>query len=735
MADRTLPNGRKVLGLPDDMTFEQIKEWAIRTGAASEEDYNNFDRKTKADYASLGGSIAGGVAGSMVGAFYGSAIPIVGTAIGGLIGGALGTAAGYFGGEAAESYVEDRDFDVEKATEEAVKEGVTDAVFSAGFGVIGKTLKTVYQPIRGLFKPKYFATSADSAAADVAMAIQRGETTLAEVVARGDFTEGYIKEVQEQLAKRGEELDIAENLQRKLTDVGASMMPSQAAKEYGTYAQDYASSSIFLKSLYDDALAKQDTFILKQFQDILGDTTANKTRLEVGEALQALVKDSDLALQKVVEPLYKTIDKEGAIHLATGRIKNSVQRTFDALPNPSKNARTILDTVSKINAKLSPAEVYQQMGALRKLRKSISPSDAGARKVLDSAMKNLEGTLKNNKRFVRPDSAIAVGKDALNSLINKAGDTGLVGAHKKVAQKLANMRPHMSFSEAHRELSELKRLMRDAKASVGSKSSGAEALLNKSIDALDESMTAAAKRFNPALKETYDGLKKTYNDGINTIHGDWISKALRTDNVADIGQYLVKAGEDLSVDSVKKLIAKAKELKVDVKGNNILESMEKEFINNLFPTGSMRSGLQFMDKMQSAKFADTFHAIVGKEKAEKLLTLGKEIQMLSRGVEGAEAALSLSVRGAELGAIRSAAGGEKWKTLIYPLVGMIAKGQLKGKKITAKINALKAANKSMRDGKPVPKKVIDKIMEGLPTSAAYTGSVVGKLTLPEDSLF
>ena len=727
MADKTLPNGQVIRGVPDNISDADLKEYAIMTGAATEADYNR-DRQTKADYLSTVGELGGGVAGAMIGASIGSAVPIVGTAIGGLVGGAIGTAAGYFGGEAIESFVEDRDFDVEQATDESIRAGMTDAAFSGAFGVLGKGFKTIYQPARALFQPKYFATPRDAGAAETAMAIQRGETTLEEVIQKGNYGEEYIKEITEQLGKRGDELATTAELQGKLTAMGGTMLPAQAAKEYGTYAQDYASSSYFMKGIYDDILAKQDNYITKQFKEILGKTTDDKTRQETGEALSALVRDSERALQVVVDPIYKAIDKEGAINLATGRIKNNAARTFGTIRNPSSTARTIMNTINKIDASLTPAQVYKEMRALRQLSKNIAPNDAGSRKLLKSAQNNLKATLKG-KRFVHPNSTIAKGKEALDTIITKEGTTGILGTHKKIANKLANMRENMSFSEAHVELSELKALQRDMVASVGTKNSKAEKLIGDAIGEMEKAMDTASKNFNPALKKKYDDVKELYKDGINTINGDWIVKSLKKDNIADVGQYLVKAGESLGVQDVKKLLAKAKELGVDTKGNNILESIEKEFINNLFPTGSAQSGLKFMDKMQSAKFADTFNAIVGKEKAEKLKTLGEEIQILSRGVEGSETALSLSIRSGEIGVVRDPF---TIKSIAYPILGAVARGQLKGKAITKKVNALKAANAQMRAGKPIAKGTMDAIMEGLPTAAAYTGGVIGKVAVDQD---
>lgn len=277
----------------------------------------------------------------------------------------------------------------------------------------------------------------------------------------------------------------------------------------------------------------------------------------------------------------------------------------------------------------------------------------------------------------------------------------------------------MSFSEAHVELSTLKAMQRDAARSVGEKSSKAEKLINEAITDLTKSMDRTADVFSPALKRDYDTVRNLYKEGIDTIHGKWITKALKKDNVADIGQYLVKAGEELAVKDVKALLAKARELKVDTQGNNLLESIEKEFINNLFPTGSAQSGKQFMEKMNQGKFADTFNAIVGKEKGEKLVQLGKEIELMEKGVKGSESALSLSVKSGEIAAARSPTF---LSSILYPVFGYLAKKQLSSKTITKKLNSVRAINKSLQKGNPVPKAALTSLVEGLPKYAIAGGT-------------
>ncbi len=86
MVDRTLPNGRILSGVPDDLTNEELKQYALVTGAATEEDYNR-DLETSADYLSLVGEVGGAIAGATYGASIGTALlPGFGTVIGGAVG-------------------------------------------------------------------------------------------------------------------------------------------------------------------------------------------------------------------------------------------------------------------------------------------------------------------------------------------------------------------------------------------------------------------------------------------------------------------------------------------------------------------------------------------------------------------------------------------------------------------------------------------------------------------------
>lgn len=719
MTDRTLPNGQVVRNVPDDYTNAQLKQYALQKGLATEEDYN-IDLQTNADYLSLAGEIGGSVGGAIAGATYGAS---VGTAVnpffGTIIGGAIGAGVGYLAGEIGESYAEDRDFNVEEETVNALQVGLKDAAFGGAFGVVGKGISAVYKPVRGLFKPTYIKEGNQSEVAKMALAVKRGDTTLDDLALHPDVTPEHVRLVSEAIGQRVEDLERVARLHSKLMDRGSGLMPKQAAPEYkgGGFSQDYASSSYFFQKFYRDRLGEQDKYILDSFTELLGRATTDKTREETGIALAKLVKDSDSALKAVVEPLYRAIDKDGSIFVKTGTVKDNALRTYNAVrganTSAQNSAKRVIDGIPET---LSPAEVVIQKTNLAKLLPNVK-ADPVATKMIERAIKNLDGTLVG-KKFVDSASTRALGKAASDELTKRTGKTGITGKHKELADRLKGMRDKMSFTEAHKELSHLKATQRDMAQSLGEKSTKADALINKAIGQLEKSMEETAKNFKPELFQKYDAVRNMYKEGINTIHGDWLVKALRKDNVADIGQYIVKSGESIGVKEIKALIAKAKELKVDNAGHNLVESIEKEFINNLFPSKSSREGLEFMRRMNAGKFSDTFNAIVGKEKGDKIVELGEEIVILSRGIEGSESALSLSIRSGEIGQVKkpTITGGA-----LYALLGWAAKKGLSPKALDKKIKHLKAVNARLAKGEPVPQGVFDKIMEGAGTVGAGVG--------------
>jgi hypothetical protein len=720
MSERKLPNGRVLEGVPDNVTNEDIKLYAIATGLATEEDYNQ-DVETSADYLSLLGELGGGMGGAYLGATYGMAAGPVGA----LIGGALGAGVGYFAGELGESYAEDRDFDVEQAGTEALEAAATDAVFGAGLGAVGKVVSKAWAPLNRMFSPTYIRGGNESEAAQAALAINRGEKTLEDVVAAGSSPE-HITLIRRNLGKRTEELERIADLNTKLRARGAQMLPQQATPEFrgAALAQDYAASSAFLKPEYDAILKDQSDWIKDSFEEVLtGQMSKGLSRDQLGTAVQGLVQDADKALSAKASVLYRAIDKEGAVFLGTGGVKNNARRAQQAGAK-SSDVDNAAEVVQNLNDKLSPAETTKAINRLRTL--SANYQNPKARNILNSAAANLKNQMARHERLIKTEDTRKLGTRALDELTKRSGQSGILGAHKKIADKLVSMRDEMSFAETHLELSTLKAMQRDAAASMGEKSSKAENLINKAIDSLSKSMDTKANKFNPVLNQKYKQVTDLYREGIKDIHGDWIVKAVNKGNPAQIGDFLALNGERTGLEQLNKLINRAKSLGKDVDGDNLFNSIQRSYLNSLFPTRSASEGVDFVNKINNEKFADTFKAVVGKETGDKIRTLANEIDLLAKGVQGSEGALSLSIRGGEISAVKQPG---VTGTFLYAVLGSAVKGQLSPEKVTKKIALAKQANARLAKGETLPKGMITALLDT--ENAVKAGLMIGAL-LPQE---
>ena len=282
----------------------------------------------------------------------------------------------------------------------------------------------------------------------------------------------------------------------------------------------------------------------------------------------------------------------------------------------------------------------------------------------------------------------------------------------------------MSFAETHLELSTLKAMQRDAAASMGEKSSKAENLINKAIDSLSKSMDTKANQFNPVLNQKYKQVSDLYREGIKDIHGDWIVKSVNQGNPAKIGEFLALNGERTGIEQLGKLINRAKSLGKDVDGENLFKSIERSYLNSLFPTRSPEEGVKFVNKINNEKFADTFNAIVGKERGNKIRTLANEIDLLAKGVQGSEGALSLSIRGGEISAAKSPMSTGP---IFYALLGKVVKGQISPENVTKKIALAKQANARLAKGETLPRGMIAGILgkeDAFKVAGLMTGALV-----------
>jgi hypothetical protein len=724
--DRTLPNGRVIKNVPENISEEEFRQIALYNNWMAEEDMNK-DYESNADLLPFAGELTGSVAGSLYGASLGTAIfPVAGTLIGGVVGGAIGAFGGSYLGSAAEASMENRALDTEEALVGAQRAAVTDAAFGLGFGVLGKGFSMIAKPLSNLFSPKVVSQGLDTSVASVAADIQAGKTTLERALDEGILPPTAAQDVIETLTTRTDELGDIANLQAKLAEKGGTLLPSQAIPEFkgAGLAQEYAGASFFLQGQFDSILKQQDNYITKQITDFF-DESVDLTRDEIGLGLKALVNDADKALKETVDPLYRAIDEQGAVFISGDSIKQSLRNSALVKGVSSPSVGGILRVINKIPSKMTPIEATKQKARLRTLAQQEGLDSAGKR-LINQAIKMIEGKM-NGPEFVRGDSLIKMGKETLDSVINESGSTAIRGKYKAIADTMYGTQKRMSFSEAHQRLSALKAEQRDLASSIGEKSSKAESLIARGISELEKSMDITAKNLGGDLSQKYSYVKNFYKSGIDSIHGDWIVKSLNKDNPAKIAEFLVKSGENVGVEQVNKLVSKAKQLGTGSGGENILKSMRNVYLKNQFPNGTAGEVETFIRKINQPAFRDTFNAIMDQQTSKKVLELAKEVDIMSKGLKGSESSVALSVRAREYRAAQNIVTRPTVSDVPLLVVGAAVRKSLSPEEMTRKINMAKAINSKVLKNEKIPMTLWGKFVDGLETTATSAGFAVGSV--------
>jgi len=702
--DRTLPNGRTIKNVPESYSDSDIKKYAISKGLATQEDYN-VNTETGADWLNIGGEITGGVGGAIAGAQLGAFAGPLGAALGGIAGGALGTFIGSAAGQTLEAAVEDRDVSADM-WENAGEAAIIDAGAGAIFGVAGKILSKGMQPIYRAVTQAPIVGSTEELTQKAALDVIQGRLTVEEATTKYNIGEELIEDFTQQLGKGEKELLDAEVLFEKLASRNVNMLPSQVpSASRGMLAkQEIAQASLSMSKPVDEAIAGQNRFITDSFGEVL-QATKGLSRDETGLAIKNLVDATSEALKTTVAPLYKNIDTKGGILIRPAKIGIMLNDYKATLGAAKKSVAGVEKIFKSIPSTAQPKDIAIGISKLRAVLSNKAYPNT-SKVYAAKAIKELEKTLKG-PQFVKTNAVAALGKEAHNLLINSAGKSAIEGDFAKRATKLTELRPTMSFKEAHSELSNIKKLQRDMDDSLGSKDSRAYALLSEAATVLGKQMDASAKRFNPVLKAEYDAAGKIYKEGIEAINGDWIVKSLNKSNPALIGEQLVAAGEKMGITQLRALMAKAKELKSTDQGDNVIESIRANYLTSLFPERTAREAESFAKKMLQPKFKDTFNAIVDKKTGDQLASLAKEVEILRQGLVGSESAASLAVRGRE---ISSVASPTLTKAGVYYAVSNAVEQGLSPQAIRASIETAKAVTKKIKDGETVSDSLVKRMI-------------------------
>lgn len=681
MADYVLPNGTKITGLSEGYTPAQIKTYAISKGYATEADYA-ANKDTAADWLTIGGEVSGGVGGSLAGAAVGQAlipIPGVGAAIGAVAGGALGTFGGHAIGATAEAMAENRAVQTTQLVKESAQAAAMDAVFGMGMGAAGTALRYIGKPLVELFAPAL---------------------------------------------KAGKDIDILSALNAKLKGYGSSLLPSQIhdSSLLGRASETYAANSTAFRPEFERMTKAYDQYAIEATQGILNKLKGG-SREDIGNAFMRLSEDTEKALKEFVDPLYKELDKEGGLLFNTKGIKQTAQSIVESVTSGgvgrvSPQAAKTLEILQAFPDEMTPALFTRQVQpALSTLESLAKRDNTGQAARMVQALKEQVSLFNQAPHLV--DATGVVGKANAEALkrVGANGAERVSGEYKTALAYLKNMRTKMSFTETRQELSYLKQMRRDME-NPAAPNGAAAALYGSAIAALEDSMGQAAKKFNPELYAKYRYVSDFYKKAEESIYAPFMKDALRTKDVATVGDLLSKVGSVTPIKELEGLVKQAEELKV-AGGGTLREGVTKAYLENIFRAGDLDALHTFNKNMTNPRYRDTFNAIVPKDTAKLVTDLAVEADILARFARSSSS--SIAIAGREFAAAESPG---KVSSIVFGMLPGIVKKQLSNAEVAKKLAAMKAANAQLANGKR-PADHLLKALDLSPALFAGTGVAVG----------
>ena len=552
--------------------------------------------------AAIPASIAGAKSGAAAGAFAGPIGAAVGGFVGGVGAGALAAGMGRFAGESAEDYFEGRVIDakkaLEKATEAATQEAIWSSIFGLGFPVASKVIGKGKQLFSGRYSPD-------------------------------------------------EAIETVAELQEKLKDYGATLMPTMVAGgKKNEFLFDVAKVSLVTKNTVDEVFKNYEKYMGAQTEQLVSSFKAGTPR-QHGENLLSLRQATDDALQEIVSPFYKAISQEGKripVDI-TGVVKEQIKDIktrhrgkptkdpqtgksvfqFNWPDTASKNAYTYLTNIPE---KLSFQEAHTNLSVVKKRLFELKTSD----KKSSAAVKIYEDTIK-----------------ILETQMDEAAE---------------------SLSPAIKQkYDEVSKTYRNGRRVID------ETYIKKAIDTLDPAIIGGML--------TQDGL------------------SVGIQQVKDLKKLAKEYEQRLPKDSPA---AQALGVQEDV-----IEGVRRGYLESLFKLegqGGTASLRKVQEKLKDPKFALTFNELFKETPAvrKKIDKMVEELAILERA-SGSEAAFSLSLRAQELGAVRGAVRNptEVFQQIINFVPALMAKKAISAKNVDQQIELIRAATAAQKKGIQLPK--------------------------------
>lgn len=566
----------------------------------SKVDKPESDKPSWADWVapslSISSSLAAGIPAARAGAVAGALYPPYGPAVGATVFGLAATLPLVFGsefaGNAVEDLVEGREFNPDRAFQEAMDAAQTDAIIQIALPVIGTGAKTIYTGGKKLLTGK------------------------------AGLTDDAIEEV----------VDLQARL--KDYDPDLTLLPAAASRGKKTYSTQIARVSQLSKKTVERLLTGYDKYMGAQLNEVIT-KFKGATPFQQGEALQTFIQQSKMAIDDIVDPIYKNIDK-----LGKGVIVDPAQAGMDLAKQFKKKHRgkSVTDPETGRTTVRSAYPTAATASAVSRLRNL--PSDLNfyeAHKRLSEAKKRLYNANKSTTKDSDLVEVLGAEVDMYAKVMKEASDT-LSPALRKEYEEVTNF-----YSKS-----------RDVVTA---------SFLDKAVKVLDPSQIGAML--------TKDGLEVPVSQikNLKKLAAELKSKLPKGS--------AVKGLDDDPLSGIRK---------------GYLEQMFK-----LGGEGGQSSLAKFQKKLQEPKFKATFDALFeGTPVAKNMDRMLKDLDILENVNKGG-GGLQLSVAGAEYG-VAKGANPNILASLRDLVPSFMAKRNIKQKNVDKLINMIKAATEAERRG-------------------------------------
>lgn len=545
---------------------------------------------------SITSSLAAGIPAARLGAIAGAPFSPYGSLVGATAAGLIATLPLVFGseyaGNAVEDLVEGREFNPDRAFQEALDAAQTDAIIQIALPVIGTSIKTAYTAGRQLLTGK------------------------------AGLTDDAIEEV----------VDLQTRL--KNYDPDLTLLPVSASRGKKTYATQIARVSQLSKRTVQGLLSGYDKFMGAQINDVIV-KFKGATPFQQGEALQTFIQQSKMAIDDIVDPIYKNIDK-----LGKNVIVDPAQAGMDLARQFKKKHRgkSVTDPATgrtTVRSAYPTAATAEAVSRLRNL-----PSDLNfyeAHKRLSEAKKRLYNANKSTTKDSDLVEVLGAEVDMYAKVMKEASET-LSPALRKEYEEVTNF-----YSKS-----------RDVVTA---------SFLDKAVKVLDPSQIGAML--------TKDGLEVPVSQirNLKKLASELKSKLPKGSTV--------KGLDDDPLSGIRK---------------GYLEQMFK-----LGGEGGQSSAAKFQKKLQEPKFKATFDALFeGTPVVKNMERILKDLDIFEN-INKAGGGMQLSVAGAEYGVAKGA--NPNILASIRDLVpSFMAKRAIKQKNVDKLINMIQAATEAERRG-------------------------------------